>query len=128
MGQVFVVDGTEVGGYVDQLVPAAVAQLARGALGTREQVQAEIDVMLAAVRDFWQLPPDQVMLSCAAYCARVTELEVQLHRIEAVDRTYKQVRTMQIHPLLEELDRQFKIASRLVEVRRQDLETSRAFT
>lgn len=120
--QNYTVEGTETAGYIDAVVPAALVGLARGVLGSKDAVQGEIDAMLDAIRDFWQAEPDRVMRDCAAYSARATELEVHLHRIEAVDRTYKQVRTLQIQPLLEELDRQFRIASRLVELRRQDLE------
>lgn len=85
----------------------------------------EIDAMLAAVRGMWMCEPDVVMRDVAAYSARTTELEVHLHRVESKRREYKQIRTLQCGPLLEELDRQFKIASRLVEIRRQDLDLTR---
>jgi hypothetical protein len=41
--------------------------------------------------------------------------------VESLDRQYLKVRTQQVERYLAELDRQFKIASRLVEVMRQDL-------
>lgn len=81
--------------------------------------------MLTAVRGMWSQEPDVVMRDVAAYSARVTELEVHLLRVETKRRDYKQIRTLQCGPLLAELDRQFKIASRLVEVRRQDLDMIR---
>lgn len=104
-------------------VPEVAALAAAGTLGSRAQIEGELDGILIVIRDFWTMEPDQVMGHCAAMTARLTELEVLLHRVEVRDRTYKQIRTMQVQKIVDELERQFKIASRLVEVRRQDLET-----
>lgn len=93
-----------------------------GYLGTREQIQAELDAMAFSIRAFHLKQPDQIMRECQGYSARLTELCVLLHRVEALDRQYTRVRTSQVERWLTELDRQFKIASRLVEVARQDLE------
>lgn len=100
--------------------PAALA--AAGQLGSRAQIESELDSILLIVREFYASEPDQVMQDVAAITARLTELEVLLHRVEARDRQFKQIRTMQVQKILDECDRQFKIASRLVEVRRQDME------
>ncbi len=94
---------------------------AAGFLGTKEDVQHELDGIAMAVRAFHLKQPDQVMKEVAAYTARLTELVVLLHRVEALDRQYTRVRTAQVEKWLVELERQFKIASRLVEVNRQDL-------
>lgn len=96
-----------------------------GALGTREQIQQELDSIAAACRMFYMKQPDQVMREISAYSARLTELAVLLHREEAYDRQYTRVRTQQVERWLVDLDRQFKIASRMVEVARQDLELLR---
>lgn len=85
-------------------------------------MQSELDQILTEIGKFWSMEPDQVMRLVAAFSARCTELWVHLHRVEGRDRTYKQIRTMQVAPILEELDRQFRLASRQLEVRRQDLE------
>lgn len=110
----------------DAVAYAAVSETdylaAAGVLGSRDQIEAELDGILLVIRDFWTMEPDQVMSHVAAMTARLTELEVLLHRVEFRDRQYKQIRTMQVQKLIDELERQFKIASRLVEVRRQDLE------
>ena len=98
---------------------------AAGVLGPRAQIEGELDGILLMIRDFYTMEPDQVMQHIAAMSARLTELEVLLHRVESRDRAYKQIRTMQVQKILDELDRQWKIASRLVEVRRQDLEQLR---
>ena len=113
--------------YVDTRPPESAVRASQAALGSRAEVEAELDAMLAMVREFWQQEPDMVMRQIAGLSARCTELWVHLHRIEGRDRTYKQIRTLQCTPLLEELDRQFRIASRQVEIRRQDIDTARGF-
>lgn len=106
-------------------VPEVAALAAAGTLGSRDQIEAELDGILVVIRDFWTMEPDHVMSHCAAMTARLTELEVLLHRVEVRDRQFKQIRTMQVQKIIDELERQFKIASRLIEVRRQDMETIR---
>lgn len=120
----FEMDGTEEAGYVDNLIPDVAVRLSWGALASREAVEAEIDIMLTSLRGFWQREPDQRMKMITAMSARCTEMSVHLHRLEG-RREWKQIRTMQVTKLLEELDRQFKIASREIEVRRQDIELTR---
>jgi hypothetical protein len=111
-------------GYISDLVPEVAEQFAWGELVSRKHVEDEIDLMLRAVRGFWDMEPDQVMQMTSALSARCTELAVHLHRLEG-KREWRQVRTQQVERLIAELDRQFKIASRMLEVRRQDIETSR---
>lgn len=106
-------------------IPEHAYLAAANTLGSRAQIEAELDGILLVVREFYQMEPDEAMLHIASMTARLTELEVLLHRVEARDRTYKQIRTMQVDKILAGLDRQFKIASRLVEVRRQDVEKLR---
>lgn len=93
----------------------------RSGLGTREEVQAELDDIAAAMRGFYAKAPDQVMKECAAYSARLAELYVLLHRVEGLDRQYTRLRTQQVEIYREELKEQWKTASRLIEVQRQDL-------
>lgn len=95
-------------------------------LGSKEQIQQELDGIAAAVRTFPMKQPDQVMRECAAYTARLTELEVLLHRVESLDRQYVKIRTMQVDKWLSQLEFQFKVASRLIEVMRQDIALSGA--
>lgn len=96
-------------------------------LGTREEIQRELDSIAAAVRTFPMKQPDQIMRETAAYSARLTELCVLLHRVEATDRQYVRVRTQQVERWQRELELQFKIASRLVEVMRQDIDLAKGF-
>lgn len=111
-------------GFLSDLVPEVAEQLAWGALVSRQHVEDEIDMMLRAIRGFWDMQPDQVMLMCSAMTARCTELAIHLHRLEG-KREWRQIRTQQVERLLAELDRQYRGASRMVEIRRQDIETNR---
>jgi cytosine/adenosine deaminase-related metal-dependent hydrolase len=120
----FSVTGTQDAGFVDDLIPDTAQQLSWGALESREAVEDEIDLMLTAIRRFWSQEPDQRMRAITAMSARCTEMCIHLHRLEG-RREWRQIRTQQVERLLAELDRQFKIASREVELRRQDLEVLR---
>ena len=96
-----------------------------GTLGTREQIEKELDLIAAAVRLFYRKQPDQVMRECSGYSARLSELAMLLHRVEAGNRQYTRIRTQQVERFLAEIDRQWKTASRQIEIMRQDLELSR---
>lgn len=103
-------------------IPEEIYLAAAGTLGSRDQIESELDGMLLMIRTFHSMEPDEVMQHVSSMGARCSDLEVLLHRVESRDRTYRQIRTMQVQKISTELDRQFKIHSRLVEVRRQDLE------
>lgn len=117
----FTVEGSAEDGFVDHMVPEVAQQLSWGALESREKVESEIDIMLTTLRTFWRREPDERMQLLSAITARCTELAVHLHRLEGV-RTWRQVRTQQVERVIAECDRQWKTASREVEMRRQDLE------
>ncbi len=115
---------TVAGGYSGPLaavIPLMAGLQPAGQLGTKQEIQDELDAIAAAVRAFHVKPPDMVLKECAAYGARLTEMAVLLHRVEATDRQYTRVRTQQVEKWLDQLDKQFRIASRLIEVARQDL-------
>lgn len=121
-------DREDVQAALTRLVSTKQAATARSGLGSREEIQDELDEIAAQVRQFHVKQPDQVMRECAAYTARLTELCVLLHRVEALDRQYTRVRTQQVERWLAELERQFKYASRIVEIMRQDIQLSGAGT
>lgn len=100
---------------LDALAPA-------GHLGTRDEIEAELDLIAASIRSFHRLQPDMVLRYCGGYTARLTELQVLLHRVEGTNRQYTRIRTQQVDRFIAELDRQWKTASRLIEVMRQDLQ------
>lgn len=121
------VEGTEDSGYIppdDAEAAQIMDEIEAGFLGTREQILDELDLMVTYVRQFWHMEPDEVMQVCSAYNARLTEVAMQLQRVEAYDRQYKSVRTQQVQRLQDELERQFRIHSRMLEVRRQDITMS----
>jgi len=93
-----------------------------GHLGPREEIEKELDLIAAAIRSFSRKQPDQVLRECSGYSARLTEMAVLLHRVEGASRQYTRIRTQQVERFLAELDRQWKTASRLIEVQRQDME------
>jgi hypothetical protein len=103
------------------LTPTGFARLGHGHPGSKKAVENELDAIMLAIRMFHVKQPDQVLRECAAYTARLSELMVMLHRTEGQDRTYLKLRTQQVDKYLAELERQWKTASRLIEVQRQDL-------
>jgi hypothetical protein len=115
-------------GQVVPLFPSFAALAPANYLGTRVEIQAELDNIAQAIRMFHLKQPDQVMREVAAYTARCTELCVLLHRVESTDRQYTRIRTQQVERFLSELQHQFKVASRLVEVMRQDIDVMRGAT
>lgn len=127
----YVVEGTEEAGFVgsgsdhEQVRYDEILAEIGEQLGSRQEVMDEIDRMLRLVRAFWMMEPDEVMRAVSAFGARCTELYSLLHRIEGREREWRQVRTQHIVPLMNELERQYKNASRMLEIRRQDLEFTR---
>lgn len=119
------VEGTEEYGFIDNPVPLYMEILAEEALGTKEEVLAELDAIVRAIRTFWELEPDAILRVAAGYTARLTEMRINLHRVEGAQREWRQVRTQQVLPILDELDRQHKSASRELEARKQDLDQMR---
>lgn len=92
-------------------------------LGSREQIEAELDSIGQAIRTFHAKQADQVFEEASAYSARLAELYVLLHRIEntAYGKSFVRIRTQQVDIYRQELEFQFKLASRKVEVMRQDI-------
>lgn len=91
-----------------------------GALGSIDDVRVEVDDAFSDMRQFHQMEPDEVMRICSGHSARMSELRVQIQRIEDVHRQWKPVRTREVEPTLEELKQQYLIASRLQSVRELD--------
>lgn len=87
-------------------------------------IQSELDGIVATIRMFHVKQPDLVLRMCSAYTARLSELAVLVNRNLGSNRALLKVRTQQIDKVIEELDRQWKTASRLIEVMRQDIQLS----
>ncbi len=93
--------------------------------GTGLDWSHEIEAMVVTLQSIDYDQPDRVMTACMAFMARCTEMWIQLLRIEAVERRAKSFRTMQLQKVMDLIEFEFKGASRLIEVRRQDVELSR---
>lgn len=89
------------------------------------EIEQEIDEILDKIGEFDLDVPDFVMRDCLAYMARCTELHMHLVRAEGRDRRAKFIRTMQLEKVMELLQNYFRGASRMIEVRRQEIELSR---
>jgi hypothetical protein len=91
-------------------------------VGTKSEVLLELAGIKAAIRTWYEKQPDEVLREAAAYSARLTELWTELKLLEVLDRTYLQIRTMQVQPVLDEIDRQFKMNQSRIAMLRQDLD------
>lgn len=91
-------------------------------VGTKAEVLLELAGIKAAIRTWFEKQPDEVLREAAAYSARLTELWTELKLLEAADRTLLQIRTMQVQPVLDEIDRQFKFNQSRIAMMRQDLD------
>lgn len=96
-------------------------EMAYGLVGTPDEVRTELDRIQSVLHRLYTMEPDLAMRHLNAFSTRLTELFRLLFRLEIRDRTYTKIRTMDVVPLLEEVDRQFKNHSRLLEARRQDM-------
>lgn len=80
-------------------------------------VRAEVDAAFVVMRGFHRLEPDQVMRTIGGLSARLVEIRVQIYRIEDLNPVWKPLRVREVEPALEELGRQYSIASRLHSVK-----------
>lgn len=94
-------------------------------VGSKAQLLLELAGIKAAIRTWHEKQPDAVMREASAYSARLTELWTELRLIEQADRDFLQMRTMQVEPVLEEIDRQYKFAQSRIAMARQDIDLLR---
>jgi hypothetical protein len=95
------------------------------ALTAESSLEDELDAMVAAVKEIDPSAPDLIMTVCMALMARATEIHLQLVRLESRDRRARIFRADQLQPVMDLLNFEYKAASRLIEVRRQEVELSR---
>lgn len=103
------------------VVPNDIEAMAYGLLGQPADIRAELDRIQSHLHAMYQMEPDMAMRVLSAYSTRLTEISRLLFRVEITDRQYTKIRTMDCIPLLDECDRQFKLHSRMLEARAQDL-------
>lgn len=100
----------------------AVAGIMTTSVGTPIEMLSELVGIKAAIRTWYQKQPDEVLREASAYTARLTEVWTELRLLEQRDRQYLQLRTMQVQPVLDEIDRQLKISTSRIAMLRQDLD------
>lgn len=83
-----------------------------------EAIRHEIDGYYRRLRRLNQMDPAEVFQSLSAISARMSEIRTRLIRVEG--RKPAKLRTSEVDPLLEEVDRQFKFHSRLQATREME--------
>lgn len=106
----------------DELANGTPMQDLRTSVGSRAGLLLELAGIKAAVRTWHQKQPDEVLREASAYSARLTEVWTELRLLEQYDRSFLQMRTMQVQPVLDEIDRQMKMNVSRIAMLRQDLD------
>jgi hypothetical protein len=114
------------------LRPSQVGAFATGELrpmptsvGSHAEILLELAGVKAAIRTWHNKQPDEVIREASAYSARLTEVWTELRILEQYDRQFTQLRTMQVMPVIEEIDRQFRMQTSRIAMSRQDLDLNR---
>lgn len=97
-------------------------------LGSMKAVRAEIDQMNEEMKEFIHAEPDEVMQKCSGFSSRLVEIRRRIFRIEDHLQHWKQLRTQEVTPLIEETRFQYEVASRLLTQRKFDWEMERGNT
>lgn len=110
--------------------PAAHVRPARSeqiiaAIKQEATLETELDDMVRAIMACDPTRPDEALTLGMALMGRCTEIYLTLVRIENDHRKAKAFRTMQLQKVMDLIEFYTRGASRLIEVRRQDVELSR---
>lgn len=112
-------------GAVLPMAPVNLQQVFPEVGGSMESIRQEVDDAFADMKTFMTREPDEIMRICSGHSARLSEIRVRIQRIEDFHRQWKPVRVREVEPTLDELERQFTIASRLQSVRELDYRMER---
>lgn len=82
----------------------------------------EITEYVAQMTAWHSMEPDEVLLACSAYGARLSEMRVYLQRKGS--QYCKQLLSREVDPLLGQIEFQFRVHSRLLSSRELDLKMS----
>lgn len=88
--------------------------------GSVNSIRAEVDDAFADMKTFKDREPDEIMRLAGGHSARLSEIRVKIMRIEDMHPQWRQIRARDLEPTIEELQRQYQIASRLFAVRQLD--------
>lgn len=124
-----VVKGTEeqgfISGDVDETLLRALAE-DMAPLGTsvdsRAGVLLELAGIKAAIQTWHRKDPSLVLREASAYTARLTTMWTELRELEGRDREWTQLRTMQVQPVLDEVERQYKFIQSRIALMRQEID------
>lgn len=94
-------------------------------LNNTSTLEDEIDAMVHTIQAIDMGLPDQMIATCMALMGRCTELHILLVRAEGQYRRAKAFRVNQLAKVMELIDFEYRAASRLIEVRRQEVELSK---
>src|SRR4051812_39893942 len=83
-----------------------------------DAVRHELDGYYGEMKDFAGCEPDEIFMKLAGWSARASEIRSQLVRQEG--RRAQALRTREVEPFLDEIDRQFRLHSRVQAVREWD--------
>lgn len=84
----------------------------------RQEYLAEINVYIASMVHWHSREPDEVLLACSAYSARLSEMRIHLQRRNSA--MCKQLLNREVDPLLSQIEFQFRVHSRLLSTRELD--------
>lgn len=91
-----------------------------------DRIRLEIDGYYKILRKLVRSDPSEVFQHLSAISARMSEIRTRLIRVES--RKATAIRTKEVDPLLEEVDRQFKFHSRLQATREMEASLTRGQT
>jgi len=102
--------------------PASVPNVATDERTMLQAWIAELDVYYEAVKSFAEQEPDMVMQQIAAFSGRLCEIRARLQRMGSA--LANKLRTREVDPLMEQLNFQYQIASRLHSMREFEFKAS----
>jgi hypothetical protein len=88
-------------------------------------LEGEVENMVSTLSSISGEQPDVIIRTCMGYMGRCTEIWLQLLRIEGTQRRAKTFRVMQLQKAMDLIEFEFRGASRLIEVARQEVDLSR---
>lgn len=89
-------------------------------------IQIELNDYLRRLQLLNSLPPVEVFQTLSAVSARLAE--IRNHLVRTDNRRYTALRTKEVDPLIDEVDRQFKFHSRIQAVRDSEMRLSGVVT
>jgi hypothetical protein len=106
--------------------PPANGQVADPTSDVVRTIQTELNDYLRRLQQLNSLPPVEVFQALSAISARLAE--IRSHLVRTDNRRYTALRTKEVDPLIDEVDRQFKFHSRIQAVRDSEMRLSGVVT